>query len=254
MPSRTWGQMRCADLCSEISSRFSPETAIRAQRRLARMAVVSDQYSTIRVVVGLDASYRRGLGETGLGVAVALRYPSMRVLACSAVARRICIPYVPGLLAFREMAVMVPALLGLGVKPDLIVVDGHGIAHPRRAGIATHVGVVFDVPSIGVAKRRLYGEERTISGTKYLVDKDGTLLAGILDRGRSRIYVSPGHRLSVETSMQLVKKMIRRGRLPEPTRIADHISKTIKNNIPSDIGCDVVRIPCSGNSSRNTLS
>jgi len=154
------------------------------------------------------------------------------------------------------MAVLGPAMQWImrEHQPDLVVVDGHGVAHPRRAGIATHVGVVFDVPSIGVAKKRLYGKETKIGGKLYLVDKDGAPIAGIIERGRSRVYVSPGHRISVDTSLRLVKTMLRRGRLPEPTRVADRLTKELRKRAPDLECCDPVRIQCYGSSFDSTLS
>ncbi len=188
---------------------------------------------------------------------MALRYPSLELVKCVAAVREVCIPYVPGLLAFREMAVLAPALARLirllGRKPDLIIVDGHGIAHPRRAGIATHVGVAFDIPSIGVAKRRLYGRETQQAGMELLVAEEGPI-AVILRKGRSRIYVSPGHRVGLKTSARLVGSMLKRGRLPEPTRLADKISKELRRNVEPPPQGSIRYIQCSNSSSRSILS
>ena len=248
------------EACRLIRDLFTASKAFRAQRWIAEHALVEDRYGPVRVVAGLDVAYKRGShGEdVGVGVAVALSYPSLRPIACEAVARVVCVPYVPGLLAFREMAVLAPALARLlrRVSVDLVVVDGHGVAHPRRAGIATHVGVVFDLPSIGVAKRRLYGREKTVGGASLLVDDEGRPIATIIERGRSRIYVSPGHRVSVRSSARLVKTMLRRGRLPEPTRVADSLTKSLKRTIGDVSCCDPVslRTPQCGNSSRSIFS
>ena len=171
--------------------------------------------------------------------------------------RRVCIPYVPGLLAFREMAVLAPALLALSreVKPDLVIVDGHGIAHPRRAGIASHVGVVFNVPSIGVAKKRLYGSEVERGGLRILVDQRGAPIAALLMRGRSKIYVSPGHRITLESSIKLITSMWKKGKLPEPTRLADRVSKEIRAKMsPPPLHSDILGIQCWNSSSRSISS
>ena len=222
------------DLCSEIKRRFTSSKAYKAQHWIAQHAIVEDKYEPIRIVAGLDVAYRRSEdGSIGYGVAAALSYPSMKLIDCEVFIDKVCVPYIPGLLAFREMAVLAPALIRLlsRVKPNLLVVDGHGIAHPRRAGIATHVGVVFDIPSIGVAKKRLYGREVTDLDGTYLVDEKGSRIAAIIRRGgKSKLYVSPGHRLSVKTSSALVRSMLRRGRLPEPTRVADRISKEVRTS------------------------
>ncbi|MCE4625281.1 MAG: endonuclease V [Desulfurococcales archaeon] len=223
------------DICNEIKRRFTPSKAYRAQRWIAQHAVIEDMYEPVRIVAGLDVAYRRSEeGSIGYGVVAALSYPSMKLVDCEVFINKVCVPYIPGLLAFREMAVLAPALTRLSsrIKPDLLVVDGHGIAHPRRAGIATHVGVVFDIPSIGVAKKRLYGREVTYPDGTYLVDENGNKIAAIITRsGKSKIYVSPGHRLSVKTSSALIRSMLRRGRLPEPTRVADRISKEIRTSL-----------------------
>ncbi len=236
------------DICAEIKRRFSPSKAIRAQRFIARSVVLRDEYPPLRVVAGLDVAYKRLGGlPVGIGVAVALRYPSMKPLECIAYLGIVCIPYIPGLLAFREMAVLAPALAKLRrfIKPDLLVLDGHGIAHPRRAGIASHVGVAFNMASIGVAKKRLFGREESEGGREYLVDEEGRRIAVIIRRGKSRIYVSPGHKVSLESSAKLVRSMLVRSKLPEPTRIADHISKRLKSQLAGIEGLPRY-IRCSG--------
>ena len=237
-------------ICDIVRKRFSTSKALKAQRWIARHAIIEDDYSAIRVVVGLDVAYRRTEdGAIGYGVAVALLYPSMKLVDCEIFVDKVCVPYIPGLLAFREMTVIAPALIRLSarIRPDLLIVDGHGIAHPRRAGIATHVGVTFNIPSIGIAKRRLYGREIINPDGTYLVDEKGIRIAVIIRRsGKSKIYVSPGHRLSVKTSYMLARSMLRRGRLPEPTRIADRISKEArKGRIPRSFP---LHMKCDGNS------
>ncbi len=128
------------------------------------------------------------------------------------------------------MAVLGPLLVRIAERVDLIVVDGHGIAHPRKLGIASHVGVVTGKASIGVAKRRLYGKEKIIGGRRVLVDNNN-IIAVLLETGRgSHIYVSPGHMISPFTAARLISSMTLRSRkLPEPTRIADRISKDLRN-------------------------
>jgi deoxyribonuclease V len=243
-------------VCDEIRRRFSPEKAIRAQRTIARKALILDQYGPVRVVAGLDVAYKRFTSNTvGVGVAVALSYPGMRLIDCLVAVREVCIPYIPGLLAFREMAVLAPALTRLlsSTTVDLVVVDGHGIAHPRKAGIATHVGVVFNTPSIGVAKKRLTGKPMILDGQEVLVDDNGTPIAAVIRRGRGTIYVSPGHRVGLKSSVSLVRSMLRRGKLPEPTRVADAISKKFRNTL-SPPRSDIEYIRCSDSSSHSISS
>lgn len=225
-------------VCGGIEARFSPQKAMRAQRLLASKLILRDAYGPIRRVAGLDVAYaRRGRDPIGVGVAVLLSYPSLRVEHCIAYVGWACIPYIPGLLAFREMSLLAPAVIRLEEEAgaDLYVVDGHGIAHPRGLGIASHVGIAMDKPSIGVAKKRLYGREEERAGRRVLVDDSGNVIAYVLESGRgSRIYVSPGHRITPASAASLVASMLRRGhRLPEPTRIADRVSKQLRRLIAS---------------------
>ncbi len=224
------------DPCRPIIEAFSPERAVRAQRILSSRVRVEDDFPPIRLVAGLDVAYSKIDNVTvGVGVAVLLSYPSLKLVDCVAYRAPVCVPYIPGLLAFREARVLVPALSRLIHRggADLVVVDGHGLAHPRRLGIASHIGVVFDIPSIGVAKKRLYGKTLNINGVDYLVDEHGRKLGIVLKYRRgSSIYVSPGHRVSVDTAARLIERMILPGRkLPEPTRLADRYTKILRNNL-----------------------
>ena len=219
--------------CEMIKSRFSQDKARKAQLLLSRKVLLRDTYSPIRIVAGVDVAYMKGVDQDiGVGVVVALSYPSLRLIDCVVYIAKVCIPYIPGLLAFREMAVLGPALIRLNslYSVDVYVVDGHGIAHPRRLGIASHIGVVMDRASIGVAKKRLYGREITIADRRVLVDDNGKVIAVVLESGRrSRIYVSPGNKITPFTAARLISSMLRKGRrLPEPTRVADRISKEIR--------------------------
>lgn len=193
-------------------------------------------------------AYSRRQGyDVGYGVAVALKYPSLKPVACVAVARIICIPYIPGLLAFREMSVLAPAISKLmaSTRIDVIVADGHGIAHPRGAGIATHIGVAFNTPSIGIAKKRLYGRETKANGKLYLEDpKTGRRLAAILFRGKRKVYVSPGHRITVDTAARLVERTWVKPPIPEPTRTADLITKRLKKLSIQPETSDPVYLDC----------
>lgn len=186
------------------------------------------------MVAGLDAAYRRLGGlEVGVGVAVALEWGSWRLLGCKVAVAEVCVPYIPGLLAFREMMVMAPALSSLireVGRVDLVVVDGHGLAHPRRLGIASHVGVAFDMPSIGVAKSKLVGEEVVEDGQVFLVH-DGVRVGVVLEaRGGRRLYVSPGHRVGLLEAARLAGEMLT-GDLPAPTLEADRVSRAAKASL-----------------------
>ncbi len=216
--------------CSLVEKRFNPARARRAQELLKTLVVLEDLYTDTGVVAGVDASYTRRQGEAlGIGVAVVLDSRTLEPLDCRIYVERSCVPYIPGLLAYREMAYMAPPLQALMEEYDigLVVVDGHGIAHPRRFGIASHLGVAFNTPSIGVAKKRLYGRVEEAGGRRLIVDDEGDLIGMIV----GRVYVSPGNMVTVSTAARLVESMTRHGKLPEPTRVADTVSKEAKRRV-----------------------
>src|SRR5262249_46364583 len=142
-------------------------------------------------------------------------------------------PYIPGLLAYREIPAILAALSKLKTIPDLLMVDGHGIAHPRRMGIAAHLGVILDMPTIGVAKSRLTGSFQEPGPTKG--DRSALMAGkeciGTVLRSRDNVhplFISPGHRVSMDTALALTLRCLTRYRLPEPTRMADKYSKCKK--------------------------
>ncbi len=185
--------------------------------------------STERAIVGLDVAYRR-MGGAEYAYGVALLYDAVRRSAvdCMVATRAVCVPYIPGLLAFREMAVLGP----LAVKaikrwrPSILFVDGHGLSHPRRMGIATHVGFATRTPSIGVAKRKLVGDIRD----GYVVVNGEPLAAVVRTPTGSTIYVSPGYGITLEDARRVALKYLKH-KLPEPLRLADAISKASKKLI-----------------------
>ena len=216
--------------------KFSASRAIKAQKLMARIVleefekkVVLFKASMERAIVGLDVAYRR-LGDAEYAYGVALLYDAAkrRAVDCMVATRAICIPYIPGLLAFREMAVLGP----LAVKaikrwrPSIFFVDGHGLSHPRRMGIATHVGFATGTPSIGIAKRKLVGDIRG----SYVVVNGEPLAAVVRTPTGSTIYVSPGYGVTLEDARRTVLKYLEH-KLPEPLRLADAISKASKKLI-----------------------
>jgi len=215
---------------------FDASKAMNAQklmssRLLSLKPVISP--SEEKIIVGLDVAYKRASNrEYAYGVAVAYDSTNHRIADCIIAVRRVCIPYIPGLLAFREMIVLGPLSLYAkkAWKPDVYFVDGHGVSHPRRLGIASHVGIAVNAPSIGIAKKKLVG--RIIGDS---VVKDGEVVAKIIRTPTgSTIYVSPGHLVDLETAYRIVVKYLK-GRLPEPLLIADRISKAAKKLVdPSE--------------------
>ena len=210
---------------------LSWDDARRVQETLAERVSRQDDFGTIRTVAGIDLAYPRNASGTvtGRAAVVVLAYPDLDIVEERVVTRSVTFPYVPGLLSFREAPIALAAFQELRIQPDLLLVDGHGIAHPRRLGLASHLGVLLDLPTIGCAKSILVGKAEEPGhepGDRMpLVDGDETVGLALRTRSRSRpMYVSPGHRISVETAANLVMGCARGFRLPEPTRLADRLA------------------------------
>jgi len=207
--------------------RVTPAEAIAIQARLAPQVVAEGGPQDARYVAGADIA----LGDVrGRGAVVLLSYPDLRLVEHHLVEEPVAFPYVPGLLAFREVPVLARAFEKLERAPDLLLVDGQGLAHPRRFGIACHLGLLLDVPTIGVAKSRLVGrhdEPPPEAGGRAEL-RDGPDLIGLVLRTRdgvSPVYVSVGHRIGLSEAAEWVLRVCRGYRLPEPTRLADQLSK-----------------------------
>jgi len=206
---------------------ISPKEAVDLQIRLAG-SVKGGILPELDTILGLDVSYRRSTGRFTAS-AVFLSFPDLEETASFTHEGRTPFPYVPGLLSFRE----IPALLPLLQKcplPDLIMVDGHGIAHPRGLGLASHVGLLTGIPTIGCAKSRLTGEHRDPAaepGAAQPLTVNGVLAGYVLRsrKGCRPLYISPGHLLSAGEALKGVQMCLRGYRLPEPTRLADRLSK-----------------------------
>jgi deoxyribonuclease V len=176
----------------------------------------------IRYVAGVDCALRNNRAVAAVPV---LKFDTLELVELAIVEKPLVFPYVPGLLSFRECPAILAAMDMLQVKPDLVMVDGQGIAHPRRIGIAAHVGVLLDTPTIGCAKSRLIGthDEPHQKAGYYtdLWDKED-LIGGVL-RTRDNcnpLYISIGHKIDLATALDLVLECCRGFRLPEPTRLA----------------------------------
>lgn len=203
--------------------------AVAIQQSLATALRLADDFGIIRTIAGIDVGYdtRRNLGRA----AIALVDADTCALLYSCIAYApVAFPYVPGLLSFREVPVILAAYRTLPVAPDLLMVDGHGIAHPRRLGIAAHIGILCDKPAIGVAKKRLCGtyiepapQKGQTSPLYHRQEQVGTVLRS---RDNTKpLFVSPGHRISQATAAAIVMAQLGGFRLPEPTRLADKLSK-----------------------------
>ena len=183
-------------------------------------------FGEVRTVAGVDVGME---GDVARAAVVVLTYPSMTAVEQSLADVPALMPYVPGLLSFREAPAILAACEGLRAEPDLFVFDGQGIAHPRRFGIASHVGVILDKPSIGCAKSRLCGthHEPASEEGSYVHLYDGDEIVGAVLRTRdnvSPVYVSVGHRIDLETAIQFVLRCCKGYRLPETTRYAHKVA------------------------------
>lgn len=178
----------------------------------------------VRTIAGADISFNKYETDVYAGIIV-LQLPELHPVAYSLAKAQIRFPYVPGYLAFREIPALIRAWEGLPQKPDVLIVDGHGIAHPRRMGIATHFGILASQPAIGCAKNILcgkYEEPENVRGAFTLI-RDKTEVVGAALRSRpgvKPIFVSPGHLVSLDDSLDIVQQCLGKYRIPEPTRRA----------------------------------
>ncbi len=211
-----------SDTAPEHAWDVSPAQARAIQESLRERVVAEDRIGQIRTVAGVDIGIRKGVGRAA---AVLLDFPSLKLLDYVVITAELRFPYVPGLLSFRECPPALAALRALPQRPDLLLCDGQGLAHPRRFGIACHLGVLLDIPSVGAAKSRLIGtheEPHSERGSQAPLF-DGEEQIGTVVRTRTNvrpIYVSVGHRVSLETAVELTLQCAPRYRIPEPTRQA----------------------------------
>lgn len=207
----------------------SPTEARAIQRELAGRVSLEDAVDPERVTVvaGVDNGYVKGArGFTAYAAAVALTHPGLAHLETAIADRPVEFPYVPGLLSFREAPAILAALERLAVEPDVILFDGQGYAHPRRLGLASHLGVVLDRPTIGCAKSRLIGRYEVppdeFGAWTPLLEGDEVIGAAVRTKpGHEPLFVSPGHRVSVETAVRITLSCARAGQvMPVPTQAA----------------------------------
>ncbi|HST86923.1 MAG TPA: deoxyribonuclease V [Ktedonobacterales bacterium] len=205
----------------------SVEEAVAIQRRLRALVRVEADVALdqVRIVAGVDASYK----DVARAAVVALAFPALEVVETAVAVRAIPFPYVPGLLSFREAPAVLDALAKLRARPDVLIFDGQGLAHPRRLGLASHLGVYLDMPSVGCAKSRLVGRYEEpgpqIGDRAPLVDRGEVVGVALRTKPRTNpLFVSVGHKVDLETAVALVLACLRGYRLPEPTRLADRLA------------------------------
>jgi len=207
---------------------LTPRAAIAVQQRLRSKVVRMGRPRTVRTVAGTDVGFERGGAIARAAVAV-LSFPELELVDYAVARRPARFPYVPGLLSFRELPALLAALDRLRVRPDLLLCDGHGPAHPRRFGLACHLGVLRGIPSIGVAKSRLIGDHAEPAqrrGAWAPLRHHGETIGAVLRSrtGTHPIFVSVGHRVSLPTAVRYVLACTTRFRLPETTRWAHRLA------------------------------
>lgn len=198
------------------------------QSELAMRVRLHDELPPLRRIAGVDVGFEEG-GAVTRAAAVLLDADTLHPLADALARLPTRMPYIPGLLSFRELPAVLHALAQLPAVPDLILVDGHGVAHPRGLGIAAHLGAITDLPTIGVAKKILVGRHADVGPTRG--DRADLLYRGAVigtalrsKDGIKPLIVSPGHRVSMASAPELVLACGRGYKLPEPTRLADRLA------------------------------
>ncbi|MBE9004133.1 deoxyribonuclease V [Fortiea sp. LEGE XX443] len=205
------------------------EEAITIQENLSQRVITENRFSEpIRYVAGVDMGFEDD-GKISRAAVAVLSFPDLQVVETTLAHRSTSFPYIPGFLSFREIPAVLDALEKIQTAPDIILCDGQGIAHPRRFGIASHLGVILDMPTIGVAKSLLIGKHEELPETKGswqpLIHKGETIGAVLRTRvGVKPLYISSGHKISLTTAVDYVLRCTPKYRLPETTRVADKLA------------------------------
>lgn len=207
---------------------LSPKQAIEVQQALREEVISENQLGSVRLVAGVDVGFEQGGSITRAAIAV-LTFPELQLVDHAIARIPTAFPYVPGLLSFREIPAVLLALEKLKTIPDLLIVDGQGIAHPRRIGIACHLGVLTGLPAIGVAKTRLIGTHDNVPNQRGawtpLYDGEETIGAVLRTKQNVKpVFVSIGHRVSLQTAIHYALACVTRYRLPQTTRFAHHLA------------------------------
>lgn len=204
----------------------SPEEAVAIQQELARQVKRGNGPGPVNTVAGVDVGFYRNIARAAVAV---LSYPELAPVNHAVADRPVTFPYIPGLLSFREGPAILDALEKLANLPDVLIFDGHGVAHPRRLGLASHIGLLVNRPAIGCAKSRLCGRYRepdTEKGSYTLLEDKGEVIGAAVRtrRGVRPVFVSIGHRIDLPACIEIVLACCRRYRLPETTRRAHHLA------------------------------
>jgi len=218
-----------------ISHRWdiSPKAAVALQQKLAGQVRIEPLRGEVRTIAGTDCAFASG-GNTIITAAVLCDARTMEILAAATDARPCRFPYVPGLLSFREAPSVIAAVRRLPHRPGLLICDGQGLAHPRGLGLASHVGLWLDLPTIGAAKSRLCGSHQPPGAARRCrrqLRHEGEVIGAVVRTrtGVKPLYVSIGHRITLKEAVRWVLWCARRFRLPEPTRLAHRTVTRVKS-------------------------
>jgi len=218
-------------LPTRIGAKFSVEKAHTTQLRLSRLVIRDDTLpKNIQYVAGVDVAYAAGLS---IGAAVVLDYNSLSIVESRKAKIKTRFPYIPTLLSFREIPPTLAAIKKLKTQPDVFQVDGQGIAHPYRLGFVSHLGLVLDKPTIGVAKSLLCGEVGAFNqeGWAPIIDKDEVIGAALARACEKSVYVSVGHKVSLKRAIEIVKHCTVTHRIPEPIQAAHAAAEEEKRKL-----------------------
>jgi deoxyribonuclease V len=208
------------------------QEACRQQSELAALVRVEKNMTEIKLIAGMDVAYDKK-SNLAFATAVLYTFPELALIAKTFVKRTIDFPYIPGLLSFRELPPLLDALAKLRTVPDMILIDGQGICHPRGLGLASHLGVVTSIATIGAAKSRLCGvfnEPSKAKGSYSQLYLNGVQV-GVVIRTRDNvkpIYVSPGHMCDIDDTIKIMLACCKKYRIPEPQRMAHNIASEAK--------------------------
>jgi len=202
----------------DFFARYPLKSLREEQIRLSRRVVLDDSFEKDELVAGVDVAYSRKNKRLACAACVVMD-KNLNIVEQKWLIDEVNFPYIPTYLAYRELPIIAKIIQKLEQKPDILMVDGNGILHPFGMGIASHIGVVMDIPTIGVAKGLLCGEEKN-----GIITINGSLSGYALHHSKKPIFVSPGHRVSAETALKIVKRFLRY-RLPEPIRHAHILAR-----------------------------
>ncbi|MEM3832455.1 MAG: endonuclease V [Thermoprotei archaeon] len=206
-------------------SKIDYEKAIYAQRLLSHMVKVEHlEINRNSIIGGVDVSYS---GDSGIAAYVSMQYGSIEPSEIKYARVSKLPPYIPGLLYLREVPVISKIFHQINRKPDVLLVNGHGLAHPRKMGLASYIGVIFNIPTIGVARRLLYGQIDWSSDLPLIIVDNEPVGTVLTTESNNKIYISIGHRVTLNDAIKVVKENIFKLNLPAPIWYADKLSRKI---------------------------